>query len=83
MTTALDLAVLAFLSTPQTCTELGEHLWSHRKVFVNRQSWARPAGKIIQRLVREGKVERVFPFGWQKRAAQYQAIQRLREINNL
>lgn len=38
-----------------TCTELGEQLWgmAHR----NRQSYARPAGKVIARLKRLGLVE--------------------------
>jgi hypothetical protein len=70
--TAIESRALGLLSKrPMNCTELGEALWSTGRV--NRQSYARPAGKIIQRLVRAGLVRRVFPDGWLKRSALYQA----------
>jgi hypothetical protein len=72
--TILDRA-LQILAEPCTCTELGERLWrdgSRRRV--NRQSYARPAGRIVRRLVDAGLVTRAYPRGSERRPAQYQAI---------
>lgn len=40
-----------------TPTELGEHLWPETAGYRMRQSMARPAGKVIARLVRAGYVK--------------------------
>lgn len=53
--TESDLRALEILGEPRTCTELGEILWDHGRRR-NRQSWARPAGKVLARLVRVGWV---------------------------
>lgn len=53
MTTVQD--VLQFLKQhPEgcSCTEVGEHFWGGLRT---RQAYARPAGKILARAVREGK----------------------------
>ena len=75
MTFLSVIALEKLAERPLTCTELGEALWGWGgKRHVNRQSYARPAGKVIQRLVRDGLVERVFPEGWQDRSAQYATV---------
>lgn len=53
--TVTDEAVLALLATGNmTCTEVGETMWGRRGK--GRQSYARPAGKVLHRLKRLGKV---------------------------
>ena len=52
----LEEKAMEYLLEPRSCTELGEHLWGWSGRRVHRQSYARPAGKLIARLVREGKV---------------------------
>lgn len=49
-----DRKALAELVTPKTCTEVGEALWAGKGANCTRQSFARPAGKIIKRLVAAG-----------------------------
>jgi hypothetical protein len=52
----LGRRILEMLATgPKSCTEIGEELWSKRSC--NRQSFARPAGKLLHRLKRLGLVE--------------------------
>lgn len=71
----LRSAVLEFLCVPHTCTELGEHLWHQDSVRnVNRQSYARPAGKLIRKLIDENLVCRVCPVGCLERPPLYQVI---------
>lgn len=59
---------------PLTCTELGEALWSSGKQAsepsapsTHPQSYARPAGRILQRLKRKGAVRELpgSPSRWQ------------------
>jgi hypothetical protein len=51
---------------------LGERLSG--QAFRLPQAYSQSAGRFINRLIREGKVRRVFPVGWQDRAPQYEAI---------
>jgi hypothetical protein len=52
--TETDEAVLKLLANGNmTPTEIGETLWGGRR---NRQAYARPAGKVLHRLQRMGKV---------------------------
>lgn len=44
---------------PCSCTEIGEHLWCRGRKA--RQSYARPAGKIIKRLIEAGIVREHYP----------------------
>lgn len=67
----IDNKALALLTEPTTCTELGEELWGGVR---KRQCYARPAGKIIKRLVEAKLVERVFPEGWRNRPTLYQRL---------
>ena len=60
MPTTKETEALAFLREPHSCTELGEHLWAKRGPGVNRQSYARPAGKLIKRLLAKGLVVRAW-----------------------
>lgn len=46
-----------------SCTELGERLWSGWYGCKSRQSYARPAGKVIQRLLQQGRIQMVYPDG--------------------
>lgn len=64
---------IQFLTTPRTCTELGEHLWGGKR---SRQSYARPAGKVVSRLVAAGLASRAYPPGWRKRSPQWSATPR-------
>jgi len=70
-----EALALAFLAEPRTCTELGERLWGatcrRRGRAVNRQSYARPAGKLTKRLLDAGKIKLAFPRGWEKRPPLY------------
>jgi len=76
---------LQYLKQPRTCTELGEYLWTQLRKPLRRtsprQSYARPAGRIIQRLIKMGRVQRVYPQGWAKRPPQYQAISQKRKYS--
>lgn len=66
---SVDNKALFWLRMPLSCTGLGSLLWGGRR---KPQSYARPAGAVIARLVRLGLVVRVYPPGGQKRAPQYQ-----------
>lgn len=46
---SIEERALIFLARPRSCTELGEHLWGTKGRVP--QSYARPAGKLIARLV--------------------------------
>lgn len=70
--TNIEQRAIKLLARPMTCTELGEALWG--QMWRNPQSYARPAGKIIRRLIAAGLVVRVYPAGWQERAAQYSKV---------
>ena len=52
-----ELQVLLLLDQPLSCTEVGERLWSKGKR--KPQSYARPAGKILRKLLKKGFVEHV------------------------
>jgi hypothetical protein len=58
-TAELEERVLVYLRQhgPQTCSNLGAALWgnNHRKP----QSFARPAGKILHKLLRAGLVRKI------------------------
>lgn len=76
MPTEIEVKALEVLRVPRTCTELGECLWgiyngNKRQKRTNRQSYARPAGKIVKRLMDAKLVERAWPDGWERRSAQY------------
>jgi hypothetical protein len=48
----------ALANGPLTCTELGEILWPDRRsLSADRQSWARPAGKVLHSLKKLGLVK--------------------------
>ena len=49
---------------PLSCTEIGETLWGETcQSNPNRQAFARPAGKVVRRLRRDGLVA----IGWAER----------------
>jgi len=50
--TETDIKALRLLKEPLTCTELGEQMWTGARQNSPRQTYARPAGKVIQRLKR-------------------------------
>ncbi|TWT57236.1 hypothetical protein KOR42_05940 [Thalassoglobus neptunius] len=55
----VDDVVLELREHPgMTCTELGERLWraKGRRRNVNRQSYARPAGKLVKKAIEMGLV---------------------------
>ena len=54
-----DSDVLSRLASlgPQSCTEIGEHVWGGKR---NRQCYARPAGRVLHRLKRAGLVDRYY-----------------------
>lgn len=57
--TEIEKRALEFLSSPRSCTEVGEHLWADAgRKNSPRQSWARPAGALLARLRRKGLVRK-------------------------
>ena len=66
-----EAKALAFLHLPRSCTELGEYLWSGSGRNVNRQSYERPAGKLIKRLVAKGSVARAMRVQEKRRRTGY------------
>ena len=68
---ALYRRALAYLRSPRTCSELGAHLWG--TAARNPQAYARPAGRLLNRLAARGLVELARPLGWKDRARQWQA----------
>lgn len=57
----IEKKALELLATPQSCTSLGELLWlfddQKRRISAMRQSYARPAGKIVKKLRGLGLVQ--------------------------
>lgn len=58
---------------PLSCTVLGDHLFADSERRAKRQSWARPAGKVIARLVKAGLVHRDFNERFKRMSPQYAA----------
>lgn len=57
--TEIETRVLSLLKKgPRTCTEVGSELWGTE--YRKPQSYARPAGKVLARLVKAGHVKSEF-----------------------
>ncbi len=72
--TNIEDRALDHLKQPRTCSALGAYLWEDYKLRFS-QTYARPAGKLIRRLVSKGKVRRIYPGGWEHRSPLYQAVE--------